>query len=207
MLSVCCVVKRLYSTHVTRGATRPSPDRCGVSVVRVIYERGGRHARPAAVARWRSGGGAAMARRQRHTSTDICGPVYAGDSPPPRAAIVSHSRRYLGAAEGALQCASPRTPPHQYRYILRINKLGSPVFCAAGPLLARVMARQSPRPQGVMAPPPPTLYHWVPTLRFTAAWGAPARHSLPLVPHVSRGVIDAFYGDLYIWSTRITSAG
>ena len=203
MLSVCYVVKRLYSTHVTRGATRPSPLRCGVSVVRVIYERGGRHARPAAVAqRRRRGDGAPTA-----TYVNICGPVYAGDSPPPRAAIVSHSRRYLGAAEGALQCASPRTPPHQYRYILRVNKLGSPVFCAAGPLLARVMARQSPRPQGVMAPPPPTLHHWVPTLRFTAAWGAPARHSLPLVPHVSRGVIDAFYGDLYIWSTRITSAG
>ena len=132
-----CVVKRLYSTHVTRGATRPSPVRCGVSVVRVIYERGGRHARPAAVARWRSGGGAAMARRQRHTSTDICGPVYAGDSPPPRAAIASHSRRYLGAAEGALQCASPRTPPtsiqvlhkniREPRFWRRCESYGAPI--------------------------------------------------------------------------------
>ena len=83
-------------------------------------------------------------------------------------------------------CIAAHAPTYQYRYSIKI--LGSPVFGAA----ARVMARQSPRPQGIMAPPPPTLHHWVPTLRFTAAWGAPARHSLPLVPHVSRGVIDAF---------------
>ena len=153
MLSVCCVVKRLYSTHVTRGATRPSPDRCGVSVVRVIYERGGRHARPAAVARWRSGGGAAMARRQRHTSTDICGPVYAGDSPPPRAAIASHSRRYLGAAEGALQCASPRTPPTSIQ-VLHKNKLGSPVFGAA----ARVKWRANPPARKELWRPHPLPY-------------------------------------------------
>ena len=149
MLSVCYVVKRLYSTHVTRGATRPSPLRCGVSVVRVIYERGGRHARPAAVAqRRRRGDGAPTA-----TYVNICGPVYAGDSPPPRAAIASHSRRYLGAAEGALQCASPRTPPTSIQ-VLHKNKLGSPVFGAA----ARVKWRANPPARKELWRPHPLPY-------------------------------------------------